>query len=52
MAMRISISAAVLIASACLLPAAASAATGAYMCAFTDVYEMRDRDRLQAGLLA
>jgi hypothetical protein len=39
MAMRISISAAVLIASACLLPAAATAATGAYMCAFSDAYE-------------
>ncbi len=39
MVMRISISVAVLIASACLLSAAASAATGAYMCAFTDVYE-------------
>ena len=37
--MRRSISVAVLIASACLVPAAANAATGSYMCAFTDVYE-------------
>ena len=37
--MRRSISGAVLIASACLFPAAAVAATGSYMCAFTDVYE-------------
>jgi len=39
MAMRISISTAFLFASACLLPAAASAATGAYICAFSDAYE-------------
>ena len=37
--MRRSISVAVLIASACLVPAAAIAASGSYMCAFTDVYE-------------
>ena len=37
--MRRSISVAVLIACACLVPAAATAATGSYMCAFTDVYE-------------
>ena len=37
--MRISISAAFLVASAYLLPVAASAATGSYMCAFSDVYE-------------
>jgi len=37
--MRRSISVAVLIASACLVPAAATAASGSYMCAFTDVYE-------------
>lgn len=37
--MRRSISVAVLIASACLFPGAASAAAGSYMCAFTDVYE-------------
>jgi hypothetical protein len=39
MMMRSSISGAVLIASACLFPAAAAAATGSYMCAFTDAYE-------------
>ena len=37
--MRCSISAAFLIASVCLVPAAATAATGSYMCAFTDAYE-------------
>ncbi|MGV1014732.1 MAG: hypothetical protein ACOYB4_07155 [Methyloceanibacter sp.] len=37
--MRISISAAFLLASACLLPVTASAATGSYICAFSDVYE-------------
>jgi hypothetical protein len=37
--MRVSISAAFLIAATCLLPAAATAATGSYMCAFTDAYE-------------
>jgi hypothetical protein len=37
--MRFSLSTAVLFASACLLPAAASAATGSYICAFSDVYE-------------
>jgi len=37
--MRNSISTALLFASACLLPAAANAATGSYMCAFSDVYE-------------
>ena len=39
MVMRSSNTAVFLIASACLLPGAASAATGSYMCAFTDVYE-------------
>jgi hypothetical protein len=39
MAMRMSISAALLIASIGFFPAAAAAATGSYMCAFTDVYE-------------
>lgn len=37
--MRCSISAAFLTASVGLLPATATAATGSYMCAFTDVYE-------------
>jgi hypothetical protein len=37
--MRILVCAVSLIASTCLLPAAAIAATGSYMCAFTDVYE-------------
>lgn len=37
--MRFSFSTAFLFASACLLPAAASAATGSYICAFSDVYE-------------
>jgi len=37
--MRISISAAFLIASACLVPAPSSAASGAYICAMSEAYE-------------
>jgi hypothetical protein len=37
--MRISILSAVALASACLVPAAAFAASGSYICAFSDVYE-------------
>jgi hypothetical protein len=52
MAMRISILTAALLASICLVPVAASAASGSYICAINEVYECQAVTGCQRASLA